>query len=213
MDQKQYDVAVASLEKASTLDPKQTAIWVNLADAYLADSAKKTGADKAAEIQKGMDAYGKAIELKPDEAAIHNNYGNALAKTGKYPEAMAEMTKAAQIDPPGAGKYYYNLGAILTNTGQTDAAFDFFQKAIDADPNYADAYYQRGVCLAAKAKSDESGKITPAPGTVEAFQKCLSFGDKCTHAQEAKDLISQLTGSVETDFKDPNAKKPATKKK
>src|ERR1035441_1572964 len=152
MDQKQYDVAVTSLEKASALDPKQTAIWVNLADAYLGDAAKKTGSDKAAEVQKGMDAYGKAIELKPEDAAIHNNYGNALAKTGKYPEAMAEMTKAAQLDPAGAGKYYYNLGAILVNIGQTDPAADAFQKSIAADPNYADAYYQYGVSLMAKAK-------------------------------------------------------------
>ena len=212
MDQKQYDVAVTSLEKASALDPKQTAIWVNLADAYLGDAAKKTGSDKAAEVQKGMDAYGKAIELKPEDAAIHNNYGNALAKTGKYPEAMAEMTKAAQLDPAGAGKYYYNLGAILVNIGQTDPAADAFQKSIAADPNYADAYYQYGVSLMAKAKIADDGKVTPAPGTVEAFQKCLSFGDKCTFAQQCNDSIAALGSSIDTKYADPNAK-PQTKKK
>jgi tetratricopeptide (TPR) repeat protein len=212
MDQKQYDVAVTSLEKASALDPKQTAIWVNLADAYLGDSGKKTGSDKAAEIQKGMDAYGKAIELKPEDAAIHNNYGNALAKTGKYPEAMAEMTKAAQLDPNGAGKYYYNLGAILVNIGQTDPAADAFQKSIAADPNYADAYYQYGVSLMAKAKIADDGKVTPAPGTVEAFQKCLTFGDKCTFAQQCNDSIAALGTSIDTKYSDPNAK-PQTKKK
>jgi Tfp pilus assembly protein PilF len=214
MEQKQWDQAISSLEKASLIDPKQTAIWVNLADSYLADAAKKTGTDRDAETQKGMDAYGKAIELKPEEAAIHNNYGLALANARKYPEAQAEMAKAAQLDPPGAGKYYYNLGAILVNINQTDAAAEAFQKSIAADPNYADAYYQYGVSLMAKAQIGADGKITPAPGTVEAFQKCLSFGAKCTFAQQATDSIAALSSSVETQFSDPNKKTaPTTKKK
>jgi Tfp pilus assembly protein PilF len=214
MEQKQWTEAISQLEKASQLEPKETAVWVNLADSYLADSASKTGADKDAETQKGMDAYSKAIELKPDDAAIHNNYGRALANIRKYPEAMAEMNKAATLDPPGAGKYYYNLGAILVNIGQTDPAVEAFQKSIAADPNYADAYYQYGVSLMAKAKIGDDGKVTPAPGTVEAFQKCLSFGDKCTFAQQCNDSIAALGSSVDTQYSDPNAKKaPATTKK
>ena len=214
MEQKQWDQAISSLEKASLIDPKQTAIWVNLADSYLANAAGKTGADRDAETQKGMDAYNKAIELKPEDAAIHNNYGRALANARKYPEAQAEMAKAAQLDPPGAGKYYYNLGAILVNINQTDAAAEAFQKSIAADPNYADAYYQYGVSLMAKAQIGADGKITPAPGTVEAFQKCLSFGAKCTFAQQATDSIAALSSSVETQFSDPNKKTaPTTKKK
>jgi tetratricopeptide (TPR) repeat protein len=214
MEQKQWDQAISSLDKASQIDPKQTAIWVNLADSYLANAATKTGADRDAENQKGMDAYNKAIELKPEDAAIHNNYGRALANAKKYPEAQAEMAKAAQLDPPGAGKYYYNLGAILVNIGQTDAAAEAFQKAIAADLNYADAYYQYGVSLMAKAQISADGKITPAPGTVEAFQKCLSFGDKCTFAQQATDSIAALGSAVEVQFSDPNKKTaPTTKKK
>ena len=123
------------------------------------------------------------------------------------------MTKAAQLDPPGAGKYYYNLGAILVNTGQTDSAVAAFQKSIAADPNYADSYYQYGVSLMSKAKIGDDGKITPAPGTVEAFQKCLSFGDKCTHAQECNDSIAALNASVDMKYSDPNAKTAPTKKK
>jgi tetratricopeptide (TPR) repeat protein len=213
MDAKQWEQAVASLEKASQIDPNQVPIWANLADSYLANAASKTGADRDAETQKGMDAYNKAIALKPDDAALHNNYGRALANARKYPEAMAEMTKAAQLDPPGAGKYYYNLGAILVNIGQTDPAADAFQKAIAADPNYADAYYQYGVSLMAKAKIGDDGKITPAPGTVEAFQKCLSYGDKCTFAQQCNDSIAALSTSVDTKYTDPNAPKTTTKKK
>jgi Tfp pilus assembly protein PilF len=213
MEQKQWPQAIDSLEKASALDAKQTAIWANLADSYLSDAATKKGADRDAETQKGMDAYSKAIELKPDDASIHNNYGRALANAGKYTEAMAEMTKAAELDPPGAGKYYYNLGAILVNTGQSDAAVAAFQKSIAADPNYADSYFQYGVSLMSQAKIGDDGKVTPAPGTIEAFQKCLSFGDKCTHTQECNDSIAALSASVDTKYSDPNAKTTTTTKK
>jgi Tfp pilus assembly protein PilF len=213
MEAKQWAQAIDSLEKAVAIDGNQTAIWTHLADSYLSDAGGKTGADRDAEAQKGIDAYTKAIALKPEDAGIHNNYGRALANAKKYPEAMAEMSKAAQLDPPGAGKYYYNLGAILVNIGQTDPAADAFQKAIAADPNYADAYYQYGVSLMAKAQIGADGKVTPAPGTIEAFQKCLSFADKCTFAQQCKDSIAALSSSVTTNYTDPNAKPATTKKK
>jgi Tfp pilus assembly protein PilF len=176
LNQKQYDQAIPSFQKAAELDPKQPAVWAGLADAYLGLASTKTGAEYDAEVQKGIDAYNKAIELKPTDAGLHNNYGRALAAARKTTEAQAEMSKAAELDPAGAGKYYYNLGAILTNSGQTDAAAEAFKKATVADPNYADAYYQLGVGLVGKAQIDTAtGKVTPAPGTVEAFQKYLEL--------------------------------------
>ena len=73
------------------------------------------------------------------------------------------LDKAAQLDPAGAGKYFYNLGALLVNGGQNEAAGEEFKKAIAADPNYADAQYQYGVYLASKAQTDPSGKSSPCP--------------------------------------------------
>jgi tetratricopeptide (TPR) repeat protein len=215
LDNKQYADAIPNFQKAAELDPSQTAIWTDMAEAYMGDASSKTGADRDAEVQKGLDAYGKAIELKPDDAAIHNNYGRALAQAKKFPEAQAEMNKAAQLDPPGAGKYYYNLGAILTNIQQYAPAEEAFKKSIEADPNYADAYYQLGSCLLARATMSADGKVVAVPGTVEAFQKCVSFDTKCSHLQEAKDALTALGSTVSTSYVDPNkpAPKSTTKKK
>ena len=149
------------LAKASELDPKQSVVWANLADAYMGQAKSKTGADQAALYAKAYDAYTKALELKPDDAAAHNNFALALAKGGKFPEAQAELTKAAQMDPPNAGKYYYNLGALLVNNSQLEPAGEAFKKAMDADPNYADAYYQYGIYLISKAQVSAEGKVTP----------------------------------------------------
>jgi tetratricopeptide (TPR) repeat protein len=210
---KQWPEAVTDLTKAAEVDPTQPAVWAQLAEAYVGLGSTKTGADFDAAMAKGIEAYAKAIELKPDDAATHNNYALALAKAKKFPEMQAELAKAVQLDPPGAGKYYYNLGALLVNSGQNDTAGEAFKKAIDADPNYADAYYQYGVTLVAKAQIGADGKINPVPGTVDALQKYLSLQPNGTFAQAAKDMLATLGSSVETKFQNPDAGKSTKKKK
>lgn len=216
LEAKQWDTAITSLEKAGEVDPTQYAIFANLGDAYFGRAGTKSGADRDADIQKGSEAYGKAIALKPTDAGLHNNFGGALAKVKKFSEAQAEMTKAAELDPAGAAKYYYNLGAILTNSGQSEPAVESFKKAIATDPNYGDAYYQLGVSLMSQAKIGADGKVVPAPGTVEALQKCMELADKCTQTAAAKELLDGLGATIQTQYKDPNAKKapaPPAKKK
>lgn len=212
LDAKMWDAAVENLVKASMLDEKQVAVWSSLAEAYVGAAGAKSGADQAALYDKAFEAYKKSIELKPDDPAYYNNYALALAKGKKLDDARTNLAKAIQLDPPGAGKYYYNMGALLVNSGQNDAAGDEFKKAIDADPKYADAQYQYGLFLTSKATTDPSGKIVPAPGTLEALNKYLELKPDGPFAQSAKDLIAGLGGSVDTSFKNPNAK-PATNNK
>jgi tetratricopeptide (TPR) repeat protein len=210
---KQYDQAVQALIKASEIGPMELAVWANLADAYMKLASTKTGAEFDDAATKGLAAYAKAIELKPEDAATHNNYALALVQAKKIPEAQAELTKAAQLDPTNAGKYYYNLGAVMTNANQGDAAVEAFQKAIAADPKYSEAYYQYGVSLVSKASYGADGKVTPVPGTVEALQKYLELAPSGQFAQAAKDMLTTLSASVDVSYKNPNAKEAPKKKK
>jgi tetratricopeptide (TPR) repeat protein len=212
INQKNYPVAVQSFEKASQLDPTQTAVWAQLGEAHMKLAEGKTGAEYDGEVNKALEAYQKAIELKPDDAGAHNNFALALGKAKKFDQMQAELKKAADLDPTNGGKYYYNLGAMLVNSGQSQAAGEAFKKAIELTPTYADAYYQYGVTLVGQAKIDPaSGKVTPVPGTVEAFQKYLELAPTGQWAQASKDMLSSLGGSVETNFTDPNAKKAPSK--
>jgi len=212
MNNKQYDVAADKFTAATQMAADQPVIWANLADAevHLADT--KTGADHDAALTKAGEAYQKALTLRPDDAGVHNNYGLLLAKMKKFDEAQAELGKAAQIDPPSAGKYYYNLGALLVNNGQTDAAADAFKKAIEADPKYADAQYQYGICLIGKAKLGDDGKYIPVPGTREAFEKYLELKPDGPFAESAKGMLASLSGAVDTSYQNPAAKKTTKKK-
>ena len=213
LNAKQYDQAIENLNKAAELDPNQLAVWSNLATAYTELAKTKTGADFDANMQKAIDTYNKALTLKPEDAGLHNNYALTLARDKKFPEAQAELQKAAELDPTNAGKYYYNLGALLVNAGQNEPAGQAFKKAIDLQPTYADAYYQYGVTLVAKAQIGSDGKVTPVPGTVEAFQKYLELQPTGPYAQGAKDMLTTLGSSVETNYKNPTeANKKKTKK-
>jgi tetratricopeptide (TPR) repeat protein len=203
---KQYDVAVTNFTKASELDPKQHVVWAQLAEAEVNLAGTKSGADADTEMKKGLDAYAKAIELKPDDAGYHNNYALALARAKKFPEAQDELTKAATLDPTNAGRYYYNLGALLVNAGQNEPAGQAFKAAIDKDPNYADAQYQYGVYLLSKASVGADGKVVPVPGTADAFQKYLQLKPDGPFAEQAKSMLSTLGATVDTSYKAPGKK-------
>jgi tetratricopeptide (TPR) repeat protein len=210
---KKYDIAIENLEKAKVMAPDQNVVWGNLADAYAGAAKLKTGADQQALLDKGTENYKKAIELKPDDAAYHNNYALLLAQSKKSDEALVELTKAAQLDPPNAGKYYFNGGAVLVNLGQNEPAGAMFKKAIEADPTYADAHYQYGIYLIGKATTTADGKIVPPAGTKEEFEKYLELKPDGVNAEASKAMLTSMGEVLQTDYSKPGAKRPTTTKK
>jgi len=62
-----------------------------------------------------------------------------------------------------------------------------------------------------KASISADGKVTPVPGTVDAFQKYLQLAPTGQFADQAKAMLSSMDAKVDTSYKNPNA--PATKKK
>jgi tetratricopeptide (TPR) repeat protein len=209
---KNYDEAIAKFTEASTLDATQVAVWNGLATAYIARAKTKTGTDFDADTAQGVAAYEKAIALKPEDPSIRNNYGLALAQAKKLPEAQAELEKSVALDPGTACKAYFNLGALELNAHQDEAAMEAFKKAVAGDPKCADGYYYIGTGLMNKATVGGDGSVVYAPGTAEAFQKYLEVAPTGAHAEEAKAMLQALGTKVETNYTDPNAKKPKTKK-
>ncbi len=223
---KNYDAAVDNLKKASEIDASQNVIWSQLAEAYIGQAGTKPAAEQEPIMTAGLDAYKKAIEMKPEDAALRNNYGLALVKAKKVPEAQEALNKAAEIDPANAVRYFYNLGAVLINSNQTEPAAEAFKKAIssfdaikaagappaDIVKNYADANYQYGITLLAKAVTDpKTGKVTPVPGTIDAFNTYLQYAPDGGFAQQSKDMIAMMGGKLDTTYQNPDASKKKKK--
>lgn len=213
LEAKQFDAAVQSFTKAGELDPKQHVVWARLADAYMALGRTKTGQEQTDAFNKGVENWAKALELAPNDGGYHNNYALALATAKKFEQAQAELEKAAQLDPPQAGKYFFNLGALYVNAGQIEPSGAAFKRAIEADPNYAEAYYQYGIYLMSKATTTADGKIVPPEGTTTYFEKYLQLAPNGPNAEGAKAMIATIQSTVETEYVDPNAKKQQKKRK
>lgn len=226
-----FDTAIAQITQATQMDPNRDLLWAKLGDYELTSATKQTdAAEKSKRYDAAVTDYQKAVDLKqkaidatpaaktPDAnktlASFYNNKGKAEAQMGKTADAVNSYNRAAQLDPAGAGMYYFNLGAILTNANTKNddqmrkAAADAFDKAIAADPNRADAYYWKGTNLigAATLKGD---KMVAPPGTAEAFQKYLELQPTGPHAEEAKAMLQGLGATVETSY----GKKKTTSKK
>ncbi len=209
MDSGNYDGAIGVYQQAVNADPTKDLLWANLGGAFIGKAKKTSDRSEQKQLaQQGAEALKKAAELKPMDAAYHNNLAQAYTLSGNNEDAIKEYKQCLQIDPTNAGDYNFNLGAVYTNTGKVDDAIAAFDKAIAANPQKADAYYWKGVNLLAKATLDpKTNKMTAPPGTAEAFNKYLELAPDGKLAQPAKDMLASIGASVETTFKKSGGKK------
>ncbi|MGA8541437.1 MAG: tetratricopeptide repeat protein [Terriglobales bacterium] len=216
-----YDAAIATLNEANQIDSTRDLIWFKLGDVYRLSAPKQTDpAEKQKRYETAAADYQKAIDLRaasdaaqkdPNNslkmAAYYNNLADVYAKSNKIDDAVANYTKASQLDPEHAAGYLFNIGAVLTNAGKVDDAIVAFDKVIAADPTKAAAYYWKGVNLIGKATLKGDKMVAPE-GTAEAFQKYLELEPNGKLAQPAKDMLASIGATVETGY---GKKKPAKK--
>ena len=81
-------------------------------------------------LERAIEAYQKALSIKPDYADAYNNMGNALKDQGKLKEAIDAYNKALSIKPDFADVQQYGLS--LYQIGRFKEAVAFFSKTIQA---------------------------------------------------------------------------------
>jgi tetratricopeptide (TPR) repeat protein len=192
-NQQKYKEAADAYQQALPLakDKNLPIVLARLADCY----------SKAKENDQAVATYQKALQLTPDDAALHNNLGSVYASMGKLQDAQTQFQKAAELDPTNAGRYYFNIGAIMYNSGKMDDALTAFNKVISLDPNNAQAYYLKGQALMGKATMTSSGQVKAPDGTIEAFQEYLKLDPNGPNVPAAKAMIATLQGKVATQYK------------
>ena len=68
-----------------------------------------TAAAQTGNLEKAINAFEKAISIKPNYAEAHNNFGNALKEQGRLEEAIQAFHKALLLKPDFAAAYR-NIG-------------------------------------------------------------------------------------------------------
>jgi tetratricopeptide (TPR) repeat protein len=132
-----YQQSIAAFPKPSGPDRDLAGSYNNLGNDYA----------KLGKIDEAMDAYQKAADADPpDAASAWRNAGASLYNAGKMQEAVVPFQKAAALDPKNAQTWFL-LGTCLMNTmgsrqeGDklipviTPGTVEAFQKAVELDPD------------------------------------------------------------------------------
>jgi Flp pilus assembly protein TadD len=145
MKNRQFEAAVAELNKAIALAPSEATLYNNLG-AALTELGK---------LDDAIQHYRKALELTPQFAEAYSNLGEALARKGEVKGAIVQFEKAVELDPQHAAAQR-NLGTALARTGLRERAIVHLQKAVESQPEGADARRDLGHALAERGSFEEA---------------------------------------------------------
>jgi tetratricopeptide (TPR) repeat protein/S1-C subfamily serine protease len=176
---REFDQAIALLEKAIAANPNLAKAHADLGFAYSEtrqfDKAipvlKKTVAltpnNSMAHSNLGAAYNGKrlfddaipcfqrAIELDPKNAFAHNNLGFAYNGKRLFDQAIPCLEKAIELNPDSAAAHN-NLGAANSGKRLYDRALACFKRSIALDPKHSGAYHGMGLAYDAKGLYEDS---------------------------------------------------------
>jgi tetratricopeptide (TPR) repeat protein len=159
-------------------------------------------------------AFQKAIDLKP-QANYYSGYSTNVANSAaamtdpkaaesKLADATANCDKALALDPAVGATCFKNVGIVLNNKGRQKDAIPPLQKATQANPQDAQTWSMLGSALTAMMDCKQEGEkmnCTLAPGTKEAYQKCIDIGPDTPLGKQCKedlDGVLAAAGGVDT---------------
>ncbi|QLI81659.1 tetratricopeptide repeat protein [Chitinibacter fontanus] len=103
-------------------------------------------AAQRADWDKAQTLMFQALQLAPDAAALHLNYGNILKQLGRYDEARVAYEQALHWQPNWADAHY-NLGNLALVQQNPIAATEHYRATLDANPAHIEAHYNLATIL------------------------------------------------------------------
>lgn len=107
----------------------------------------------------------RAVNLRPEDAALQLNLGNALKALGKIDDAIEQFRNALTL-APSFPMAHYNLGNAYASVGRHEDAADAFEKSLRLQPNDPSSLNNLGNALHAL------GRHTDA---IASFQRALEL--------------------------------------
>jgi len=116
---------IAELEKIVAGDPKNTQAWVSLGNDYFDVHNPK----------KSIEAYTKALELKPDDPNVLTDQGVMFRALGFYDKALKNFERAYKVNPDHL-QSLYNMGIVyLEDLKQPSKARTLFEAVAQKGAN------------------------------------------------------------------------------
>jgi len=141
--------------------------------------------------------FERAIELNPNYATAHHWYGRlTLVVLGQLDHAMAEVTRAYELDPVSS-IIHADLGGVYVMARRYDEAIQQLRGTVEMDPEFYWAHRWLGMAL--ELKGDTGGAIAE-------YERALELNDDPVglafiahaeasrgHQNETRALLAQLT--------------------
>jgi len=86
------------------------------------------------ELDAAVEQYSYILRFQPDNAGVHNDYGNVLLDQNRLDEAIGEYNEALRIDPQMATAHH-NIGICLARRKDLDGAVNEFRHALELNPD------------------------------------------------------------------------------
>ena len=142
-----YTQRIAQAEKVVAQDPKNLNAWVSLGNDYF----------DTEQTQKSINAYGKALEIEPNNPNILTDQGVMFKKMGWFDKALANFEKAQKIDPKHL-QSLFNSGVVYSvDLKDHVKARPYWKKILEIDPNSATA-------MQVKSLMQGGGDVPPPAG-------------------------------------------------
>jgi protein O-mannosyl-transferase len=90
--------------------------------------------DEAGKLDAAAACYQKAVQLKPRNPDVYDNFGIVLVKLGRFDEAMKAFSAAAQIDATDAHPHFL-MGRLMLQQGRDADALMQLHLALQLDPH------------------------------------------------------------------------------
>jgi len=117
--------------------------------------ARANAAMAAGRNQEAVGFLGRALAIRPREAAVLNLRGSLLGALGRFDEAIADFRNAIAQAFTNAD-FHYNLAYALQCQNKLLAALSSYDAAVKLQPNHANAWNNRGVVLDMLGRYDEA---------------------------------------------------------
>lgn len=120
-----YTQRIAQAEKVVAQDPKNLNAWISLGNDYF----------DTEQTQKSINAYGKALEIDPNNPNILTDQGVMFRKVGWYDKAIANFEKANKLDPKHL-QSLFNTGIVYAvDLKQPAKAVPYWERYLKLDSN------------------------------------------------------------------------------
>lgn len=119
----EFGTAVDYLEMAAGLNPSDTGVAMQLADAY----------GRLDQYLKACEVLSKVLAVDPGNMAVRFKFANSLYHAGRYGDALSQFRELANFDPKNAD-FLVNMGTVYAAMDSTSLAIDAWERALELDP-------------------------------------------------------------------------------